>query len=57
MPIERKMVLLYSDQTSTTQRKVRPLLMPTKKFSVTPAMMDNTTGTSKKAQTATVTAS
>ena len=31
--------------------------MPMKKFSVTPAMMDNTTGTTRKAQTSTVKAS
>ena len=50
----RKMVGAYSSHTTTIQRRVKPLLTPTKKFSVSPATIDMSTGTIRNAQTSSV---
>ena len=55
--MERKMVSAYRSQTSNTQRRVKPLLMPWKKLLVNPAMMDMPTGTIRNAHTNNVKAS
>ena len=54
MKSERQMVGWYISHTWATQRSVRPLDKPTKKFSVTPASIDSTTGTTRKAHTRSV---
>ena len=48
---ERKIVSEYKSRTSKTHRRVNPLLIPTKKFSVIPASAERKTGIIKKEQT------
>ena len=57
MIMDRKMVSAYRSQTSNTQRRVKPLLMPWKKLLVNPARMDMHTGTIRNAHTSSVNAS
>ena len=57
IPMDRKMVSAYRSQTSNTQRRVKPLVMPLKKLLVNPAITDMHTGTIRNAQTSSVNAS